>query len=168
MGSPQPSPLDRAGRVPWILFQGLVLGLPAAGLILFATWLLRLSGVNLPWTPAMGLAVGVMTGSLSLAAFQTFDHAPPQSLETDEADSPTESDAEVATDPQPPSLLARVTTGVIIGSIFGIPMALLIFVLGLGLGLVLGDVWRMVQPAGLMAAIAYYAVLAAGIRQSLN
>ena len=46
MGSPQPSPLDRAGRVPWILFQGLVLGLPAAGLILFATWLLRLSGVN--------------------------------------------------------------------------------------------------------------------------
>jgi hypothetical protein len=154
-------------RVPWILFQGLVLGLPAAGLVLLTTWVLRLSGVNVPWTPAMGLAVGVMTGSLSLAAFQTFDHAPPQGLDADEPPA-TELHDEVTTDPQPPSLLARVTTGVIIGSIFGIPMALLIFVLGLGLGLVLGDVWRIVQPAGLMAAMAYYAVLAAGIRRSLN
>lgn len=153
-------------RVPWILFQGLVLGLPAAGLVLLTTWVLRLSGVNVPWTPAMGLAVGVMTGSLSLAAFQTFDHAPPQGLDADEPPA-TELHDEVTTDPQPPSLLARVTTGVIIGSIFGIPMALLIFVLGLGLGLVLGDVWRMVQPAGLMAAMAYYAVLAAGIRKSI-
>jgi hypothetical protein len=154
-------------RVPWILFQGLVLGLPAAGLVLLTTWVLRLSGVNVPWTPAIGLAVGVMTGSLSLAAFQTFDHAPPQGLDADEPPA-TELHDEVTTDPQPPSLLARVTTGVIIGSIFGIPMALLIFVLGLGLGLVLGDVWRIVQPAGLMAAMAYYAVLAAGIRRSLN
>ncbi len=153
-------------RVPWILFQGLVLGLPAAGLVLLTTWVLRLSGVNVPWTPAMGLAVGVMTGSLSLAAFQTFDHAPPQGLDADEPPA-TELHDEVTTDPQPPSLLARVTTGVIIGSIFGIPMALLIFVLGLGLGLVLGDVWRMVQPAGLMAAMAYYAVLAAGISKSI-
>jgi hypothetical protein len=153
-------------RVPWILFQGLVLGLPAAGLVLLTTWVLRLSGVNVPWTPAMGLAVGVMTGSLSLAAFQTFDHAPPQGLDADEPPA-TELHDEVTTDPQPPSLLARVTTGVIIGSIFGIPMALLIFVLGLGLGLVLGDVWRIVQPAGLMAAMAYYAVLAAGIRKSI-
>ena len=154
-------------RVPWILFQGLVLGLPAAGLVLLTTWVLRLSGVNVPWMPAMGLAVGVMTGSLSLAAFQTFDHAPPQGLDADEPPA-TELHDEVTTDPQPPSLLARMTTGVIIGSIFGIPMALLIFVLGLGLGLVLGDVWRIVQPAGLMAAMAYYAVLAAGIRRSLN
>jgi hypothetical protein len=153
-------------RVPWILFQGLVLGLPAAGLVLLTTWVLRLSGVNVPWTPAMGLAVGVMTGSLSLAAFQTFDHAPPQGLDADEPPA-TELHDGVTTDPQPPSLLARVTTGVIIGSIFGIPMALLIFVLGLGLGLVLGDVWRIVQPAGLMAAMAYYAVLAAGIRKSI-
>jgi hypothetical protein len=153
-------------RVPWILFQGLVLGLPAAGLVLLTTWVLRLSGVNVPWTPAMGLAVGVMTGSLSLAAFQTFDHAPPQGLDADEPPA-TELHDEVTTDPQPPSLLARMTTGVIIGSIFGIPMALLIFVLGLGLGLVLGDVWRIVQPAGLMAAMAYYAVLAAGIRKSI-
>jgi len=154
-------------RVPWILFQGLVLGLPAAGLVLLTTWVLRLSGVNVPWMPAMGLAVGVMTGSLSLAAFQTFDHAPPQGLDADEPPA-TELHDEVTTDPQPPSLLARMTTGVIIGSIFGIPMALLIFVLGLGLGLVLGDVWRIVQPAGLMAAMAYYAVLASGIARSMR
>jgi hypothetical protein len=153
-------------RVPWILFQGLVLGLPAAGLVLLTTWVLRYAGLVIPWSPALGLSIGVMTGSLSLAAFQTFDHAPPQGLDADEPPA-TELHDEVTTDPQPPSLLARVTTGVIIGSIFGIPMALLIFVLGLGLGLVLGDVWRIVQPAGLMAAMAYYAVLAAGIRKSI-
>jgi hypothetical protein len=64
-------------RVPWILFQGLVLGLPAAGLILLTTWVLRYAGLVIPWSPALGLSIGVMTGSLSLAAFQTFDHAPP-------------------------------------------------------------------------------------------
>lgn len=165
--SSRETPRDRrAGRLPWILFQGLVVGLPAAGLVLLTTWGLRFGGVSVPWTPAMGLAVGVMSGSLSLAAFQTFEHAPPRGLETDEPPA-TELHDEVTTDPQPPSMLARVTTGVIIGSIFGIPLALLIFVLGLGLGLVLGDVWRIVQPAGLMAAMAYYAVLAAGIRKSI-
>ncbi len=167
MGSPQPSPLDRAGRVPWILFQGLVLGLPAAGLILFTTWLLRLSGVNLPWTPAMGLAVGVMTGSLSLAAFQTFDHAPPQGLDADEPTA-TEPEASIAPDPQPPSLLARVTAGILVGSIMGIPTALVIFAIGLLAGLVMGDVWRFAQPAGIMGAMAYYAALAAGIRRSMS
>ncbi len=159
-------------RVPWILFQGLVLGLPAAGLILLTTWVLRYAGLVIPWSPALGLSIGVMTGSLSLAAFQTFDHAPPRGLdaETEPAstdDEAVESDPE-AVDPPPPSMLARVTAGILVGSIMGLPTALVIFAIGLLAGLVMGDVWRFAQPAGIMAAMAYYAALAAGIRRSLN
>jgi hypothetical protein len=61
-----------------------------------------------------------------------------------------------------------VTAGILVGSIMGLPTALVIFVIGLLAGLVMGDVWRLAQPAGITAAMAYYAALAVGIRRSLN
>jgi len=159
-------------RLPWILFQGLVLGLPVAGLILLTTWILRFAGINLPWSPALGLSIGVLSGSLSLAAFQTFDHASPRGLEAEEGSLADASDESAATlepvqDSQQASLLARMTAGILVGSMFGLPTALAIFAIGAIVGLVMGDLARLLQPAGLTAALAYYVAIGVGIRKSL-
>jgi hypothetical protein len=148
-------------RLPWIIFQGLTIGLPLAGFVIFGAWLLRLAGVALPWPPAIGLALGALSGMVSLAAFQTLEHDARRADPADPTDlsHPTHDRSHKA----PPSTLARVTAGIILGNLVGVPIVVAILVIGVAIGYFFASIPRAATIAGVAAGLAYYTALAMGI-----